>query len=106
MKTYAAALALSLAACGPAAAAGAIAFGSTGDIVTDGYSIGISGGIDGDEDARDRAMQRCRANGAKQSQSQCEVLVVFHKHCAAEAQDPKPGTPGFGFALGETEDSA
>jgi len=106
MTTFAGALAISLAASGSAFAAGAIAFGSTGDVAKDGYSIGIAANVDSDGEARDKAMQRCRTNGAKQSQDQCEVLIVFHKQCAAEAQDPKAGTPGFGFAIAEIEDGA
>ena len=106
MTIVAGALAISLAACGSAVAAGAIAFGSTGDVAKDGYSIGFAAGSASDEEARDSAIKSCRSNGAKQSQDQCEVLIVFHKQCAAEAQDPKAGTPGFGFAVAENEDSA
>ena len=91
---------------GSAAAVGAIAFGSTGDIARDGYSIGINANSANDEDARKSAMQWCTTHGPKQAQAQCEVLLTFRNQCASEAQDPKAGTPGFGFSLGETEEDA
>ena len=106
IQTLICTFAISVAVSGSAVAAGAIAFGSTGDIAKDGYSIGLNGGSATEEDARSGAMKWCRTHGPKQTQDQCEIVAVFHSQCAAEAQDPKPGTPGFGFAVAETEEDA
>lgn len=106
IPALACALVASFAACGSATAAGALAFGSTGDVAKDGYSIGINASSASDDEARASAMKWCKSHGPKQTQAQCEVLVVFHNQCAAEAQDPKTGTPGFGFAIADTEDEA
>ena len=89
-----------------AAAVGAVAFGSTGDVAKDGYSIGINANSSSEDDARKSAMDWCTSHGPKQTQAECEVVLIYHNQCAAEAQDPKAGTPGFGFALGESEDDA
>jgi len=91
---------------GAAFAIGALAFGTTGDVAKDGYSIGINASSASEEDARASAMKWCKTHGPKQTQDQCEILVIFHNQCVAEAQDPKPGTPGFGFALADTEEDA
>ena len=100
------AFAMLTAASAPASATGALAFGSTGDVAKDGYSIGINSNSANEEDARKGAMGWCTSHGPKQTQAQYEILVVFHSQCAAEAQDPKPGTPGFGFAVADTEEDA
>ena len=93
-------------AAGNAHATGALAFGSTGDVAKDGYSIGINANSSTEDEAKASAMKWCTTHGPKQTQAQCEVLVVFHNQCVAEAQDPKPGTPGFGFALADSLEDA
>lgn len=105
-SAFACAFAISVAACGSAAAVGALAFGTTGDVAKDGYSIGINASSATEEDARKSAMNWCKTHGPKQTQDRCEILVIYKNQCVAEAQDPKPGTPGFGFALADTEDDA
>ncbi len=100
------ALAFTITACGSGWATGAIAFGSTGDVAKDGYSIGINANSSSDEEVRNGAMNWCRSHGPKETQDKCEILLVYHNQCVAEAQDPKPGTPGFGFATADTEDAA
>lgn len=94
------------AACGAAGAVGALAFGSTGDIAKDGYSIGINASSANEEDAKKSAMNWCTTHGPKQTQEQCKILVLYRNQCVAEAQDPKAGTPGFGFGLADSEEDA
>jgi hypothetical protein len=100
------AVAIWAAATGSAGAAGAIAFGSTGDVAKDGYSIGIATNYDAESEARDGAMKHCTTHGGEQSKKACEIVVVFAHQCAAEAEDPKTGTPGFGFAVANTKEDA
>ncbi len=68
-----------------AAAAGALAFGSTGDVAKDGYSIGIAYDHDSEEEAKKQAMDRCTSHGSKQTEDRCQIVVTFHKQCVAEA---------------------
>ncbi len=89
-----------------AAAAGALAFGSTGDVAKDGYSIGIAYDHDSEEEAKKQAMDWCTSHGSKQTEDRCQIVVTFHKQCVAEAQDPDPGTPGFGWGVAPSEEAA
>jgi len=89
-----------------AAAEGAIALGITGDIAADGYSIGINVNSNTEQEARDAALNWCRSHGAKDTEDKCQILITFHRQCAAEAQDPKPGTPGAGWAVAADKETA
>ena len=84
----------------PAAAAGAMAVGITGDIAKDGYSIGIATDSGTEQQAKDAALGHCKTHGGPLSESKCEIIVTFTNMCAAEAEDPQPGTPGAGWAVG------
>jgi len=87
-------------------AEGAIALGITGDIAADGYSIGINVNSATAQQARDAALDWCRNHGSRVTTAKCEVVTSFHHQCAAEAQDPKPGTPGAGWAIAPDKDTA
>jgi hypothetical protein len=91
----------------PAAAEGAMAVGITGDVAKDGYSIGMSVDYATEEEARKGAMDWCRNHGGSpQTEAKCEVIIVFQRKCAAEAQDPDPGTPGAGWAVADDLETA
>jgi hypothetical protein len=89
-----------------AAAEGALALGITGDVAKDGYSIGINVNSPSSQEARDSALNWCKTHGAKQTEDKCQIVTTFRHQCAAEAQDPKPGTPGAGWALAPDKDTA
>lgn len=89
-----------------ARAEGAIALGITGDIAADGYSIGINVNSATAQEAGDAALNWCRTHGSKVTTDKCQILTDFHHQCAAEAQDPKPGTPGAGWAIAPDKDTA
>jgi hypothetical protein len=96
-----------LLAAAPAFAEGAVAFGTTGDVAQDGYSIGFSYDYATEEQARQNALDWCRNHGGeRRTEDKCEIVAVFHLLCGAEAQDPKPGTPGAGWALGPDVETA
>jgi len=101
-------LLIALAALSPRAAGaeGAIALGITGDIAADGYSIGINVNSATAQVARDSALNWCKTHGSKVTTAKCQILANFHHQCAAEAQDPKPGTPGAGWAIAPDKDTA
>jgi len=45
-------------------------------------------------------------NGSRAAKANCEVVATFRNKCAADALDPKDGTPGVGWAIGDTQQEA
>ena len=82
-----------------AAAEGAMAIGVTGNITKDGYSIGININSDSEAQARESAIKYCRSHGSDVARAKCEIFATYRDQCAAEAEDPQPGTPGAGWAI-------
>jgi hypothetical protein len=82
-----------------AGAEGAVAIGMTGNITKDGYAIGININSSSEAEARDAALKYCRSHGSDVARAKCEIVGTFRDQCAAEAEDPKPGTPGAGWAI-------
>jgi hypothetical protein len=82
-----------------AAAEGAMALGVTGNITKDGYAIGININSSSETEARDAALKYCKSHGSDVARAKCEIFATFHGQCAAEAEDPQPGTPGAGWAI-------
>lgn len=89
-----------------AQAEGAIAIGSTGSVAKDGYSIGINVNSSTEADAKRQALAWCRSHGSQVTQRECKIVTTFCHQCPAEAEDPKDGTPGFGWAVVADEASA
>ena len=50
-------------------------------------------------EARDAALKYCQSHGSDVARAKCEIFATFHNQCAAEAEDPQPGTPGAGWAI-------
>jgi len=82
-----------------AAAEGAMAIGVTGNITKDGYAIGININSSSAAEASDAAMKYCKSHGSDVARAKCEIFATFRDQCAAEAEDPQPGTPGAGWAI-------
>jgi Domain of unknown function (DUF4189) len=85
--------------CHGAAAEGAMALGVTGNITKDGYAIGINVNSGSETQARGAALEYCKSHGSDVARAKCEIFATFHDQCAAEAEDPQPGTPGAGWAI-------
>jgi hypothetical protein len=81
------------------AAEGAVALGVTGNIAKDGYAIGINVNSSSQTEARDAALKYCQSHGGDAARAKCEIFATFRDQCAAEAEDPKAGTPGAGWAI-------
>jgi hypothetical protein len=78
---------------------GAVAVGSTGDVVKDGIAFGMV--VDEPrETAAETAVKRCRTFKARAAAERCKVVATFSRECFAVAYDPKPGTPGAGWGIG------
>jgi hypothetical protein len=101
-------LAGSLALPGIARAEGAIAIGQPQDIAADGVSSFIYADASTTESAKAEALDGCRTKTPASSTSKalCKVVATFRNQCAAEAYDPKDGTPGFGWAVADTSQEA
>jgi hypothetical protein len=80
-------------------AEGAIAVGSTGDVVRYGVAFGVA--VDVSKDiAGELAVKRCRTFEARKAAERCQVVARFSGECFAIAYDPTPGTPGAGWGIG------
>src|SRR5271163_5334024 len=82
-------------------AEGALAIGTTGNVVADGVAIG--GSVDDSSlgSAIARALETCRSQPDVQKAAEhCRIVRTFTGKCYAAAFDPKSGTPGFGWGLG------
>ena len=103
-STAVAALVLSCAFASPAFAVGAVATAEPADVAQDGYSSGISYNFKTAREAEERALQECLAtpDAPPQTKKLCRVIQSFENQCVAVALDPQAGTPGAGWALGET----
>ena len=89
-----------------AASEGAMALGVTGNITKDGYAIGINVNSSGQAEASDAALKYCQSHGSDVARAKCEIFATFRDQCAAEAEDPQPGTPGAGWAIAADKSAA
>jgi hypothetical protein len=97
---------------------GAVAEGIAPGGVAKGYSISMRTDRPDKDTARADALAGCRKgpektaagaaldSGNAKARSRCEVVTSFSNKCAAVALDPKDGTPGAGWATGDTQKDA
>ena len=108
--TVVAACALML--CGGATAAyafGALAVGETGDVAKDGIAMGTSWNYGSADEANNAALANChkwKDKGAPKAADLCRVIGTYHNECYAVSLDPKPGTPGAGWAIAGDKETA
>jgi hypothetical protein len=70
-------------------------------------AIGVAASMATKSAAAAEAMKQCRSADASSAvRSLCRVVQSFSGKCAAVAVDPRPGTPGFGWAVTFTESGA
>jgi hypothetical protein len=87
------AAALHLAGAPAARGDGAIAVGSTGDVVRHGIAFGMMVN-DSAKNASTIALERCRKFEARDAAKHCKIVATFSRQCHAVALDPGPGPPG------------
>jgi hypothetical protein len=97
---------------------GAIAEGIAPGGAAKGYGISIRVDRPDRDAARTDALAGCRKgpektaagaaldSGNAKARARCEVVASFRNKCAAVALDPKDGTPGVGWATGDTQKDA
>ncbi len=91
----------------PAAAHGALAVGTTSNVVKDGVAFGTSINYETEAEARRSALEYCKKfKGAPKAAAQCRLVGAFKGECYAIAMDPKPGTPGAGWAIATVKTTA
>jgi hypothetical protein len=78
---------------------GAVAVGTTGDVVRDGIAFGMVVN-EPKEKAGETAIRRCRTFQARAAADRCRLVATFSGQCFAVAYDPQPGTPGAGWGIG------
>jgi hypothetical protein len=107
-QVLAAALLLAAVEAGPergARADGAVAVGSTGDVVKHGIAFGLVTNEPKDK-AADLALARCRGfvkGSSREATERCQVMATFSRECFAVAYDPQPATPGAGWGVGKDQ---
>jgi len=86
----------------PCRAEGALAIGLPPDVARGGYASGYSYNAKTEEDARASAMKFCRESPTNEkARSLCKVIQTFSRKCVALSMDPKAGTPGVGWGIGD-----
>jgi hypothetical protein len=84
------------------AAEGALAVGLPSDVAKEGYASGYSYNAKTMDDARRVAMDYCHKSPTNQKvRSLCKVIQTFSNRCVAVSLDPKAGTPGAGWGIGD-----
>jgi hypothetical protein len=88
----------------PAAANGALAVGTTSNVVKDGVAFGTAINYQTEAEARTAALTYCKNfKSAPKAAAQCRLVGAFKGECYAIAMDPKAGTPGAGWAIAATK---
>jgi len=96
-------LGLAVHALTPAALAeGAIAIGASGNFAKDGFAFGAAINKSSTDEASQEALGTCKEKEDAPKMAQiCRVVMTFSQECYALAFDPKPGTPGVGWAISD-----
>ena len=92
-----------------ALADGAIAIGTSGNVEKFGYALGIAVNQISKAEARAEALRLCQNDetaGNSPGKSKCQVVKTFRGQCAAEVNDPAPGTSGWGWAIARDQRAA
>jgi Domain of unknown function (DUF4189) len=58
------------------------------------------------DEAKSRSMTLCQNSGTLASSILCKVVATFENKCVAVAIDPQERTPGFGWAVADTEQAS
>jgi hypothetical protein len=105
---FAFAIAAATAGPGIAKAEGAMAVGIARGGAAKGYATGFAINQPSVKAARSSAVEQCRKTKSSNSdaKSGCEVVVTFRNKCVASAVDPKSGTPGAGWGIGQSQGAA
>jgi hypothetical protein len=92
----------------PARAMSAFAAGVPADVSAQGLAVGAGYNYSTREGAEARALQECLKPGDAPADTRalCKVVAYFDNECLAVSMDPQAGTPGYGWAVGATQEAA
>jgi Domain of unknown function (DUF4189) len=88
---------------------GALAVGVPADVAKQGFAYGFITNKASANEARTVALKNCRdPNPASSAPARalCTLVSSFHDQCIAVAEDPAAGTPGIGWAISPTLETA
>ncbi len=94
---------------------GALAVGVPSNVAVDGFAYGTNVDSPSEDVARDTALSNCKGTNPNSTvnsqpsgpaQKLCTLVTTFHLQCVAVAEDPAAGTPGVGWAVAPTLESA
>jgi hypothetical protein len=107
-RSVALAIVAAVAWSGLAEAEGAMAVGIARGGIAKGYATGFAINQPTVKAARSNAVEQCRKTKSSNAdaKSGCEVVVTFRNKCVASAVDPQSGTPGAGWGIGGSQQSA
>ncbi len=91
-----------------AGAMASFALGIPDDVAHHGLAYGTAWNHSSRESADADALSSCRGfTGAPDdTRALCKVVAHFDHQCLAISMDPKAGTPGYGWAIADTESAA
>lgn len=92
----------------PALADGALAIGLPANVAQEGVAMGYAVNHKTRAEAEARALQECKQSpGAPESTRElCKVIQSFSSECVSIAMDPGDGTPGVGWAVTASRQTA
>jgi hypothetical protein len=92
----------------PAQAMAAFAAGIPDNISSRGVAVGAGYNYSTRDGAEARALKECltQQDAPPDTRALCKVVSEFDNQCLAVSMDPQAGTPGFGWAVANTEDDA
>ena len=84
-------------------AEGALAIGAPQNVAKSGIAFGYANNKPSADEAIQRALELCRtAPSSDEAHGLCTLVRSYHDECVAVSMDPKPGTPGAGWAINHT----
>jgi hypothetical protein len=92
----------------PANAMSAFAAGVPDDVAKQGLAVGAGYNYSTREGAETRALQECLKQGDAPAETRalCKIVDHFDNRCLSVSMDPQAGTPGYGYAIGDTAEAA
>jgi hypothetical protein len=89
---------------GPARAMSALVAGIPDDVAHHGLAIGIAHDRNSRSTADAEALKKCLSfiYAPAETRALCKVIAHFDKQCLSVSFDPKPSTPGYGWAIADT----
>jgi hypothetical protein len=91
-----------------ALAMSAFAAGVPDDVARAGVALGEGHNYPSRDEAENRALAECRGNKdtTEAVHALCRIIDHFDNRCLTTSLDPKAGTPGWGWAVADTQNDA